>query len=204
LRAEPDSAGQAGSECHALDGLLRRANTAPVQGLELRCPTTGQTADGHDERTLEMPSLCPLSRWFNPARGPFSTGVNHRVERRREHVPCGRWPSPSLHRLGKHMFLRFGTSKACVTKLQHSLNATARRCRSLHSDRGIYSRACVGRVAPESHVGYDWMVHRHLPSPGVEHGRAPGPTRDWNASGVGSGFPLLPHLRQRRFGWYPL
>ena len=52
-----------------------------------------------------------------------------------------------------------------VTKLQRSLNAAAwRRC-SPCSGQDFYDRACVGRVAPKSHVGYHWMANRHLPSP---------------------------------------
>ena len=53
----------------------------------------------------------------------------------------------------------------CVTKLQRSLNATAWRCCLPCSGQDFYNRACVSRVAPESHVGYDWMANRHLPSP---------------------------------------
>ena len=53
----------------------------------------------------------------------------------------------------------------CVTKLQRSLYAAAWRCGSPCSGQGFYDRACVGRVTPKTHVGYDWMVHRHLPSP---------------------------------------
>src|SRR5437899_6262346 len=42
-----------------------------------------------------------------------------------------------------------------VTKLQRLLNATAwRRCLPC-SGQDFYNRACVGRVAPRSHVGYD-------------------------------------------------
>ena len=52
-----------------------------------------------------------------------------------------------------------------VTKLQHSLDATAWRCCSPCSGQGFYDRACVGGVTPIAHVGYDWMVHRYLPSP---------------------------------------
>ena len=52
-----------------------------------------------------------------------------------------------------------------VTKLQRSLYATAWRCCSPCSGQDFYDRACMGRVAPKSHVGYDWMVNRHLPSP---------------------------------------
>jgi hypothetical protein len=53
----------------------------------------------------------------------------------------------------------------CVTKLQRSLDAAAWRCCSPCSCQDFYHRACVGRVTLETHAGYDWMVHRHLPSP---------------------------------------
>ena len=53
----------------------------------------------------------------------------------------------------------------CVTKLQPSLHATAWRCCSPCFGQDFYYRACLSRVTPGSQVGYDWMVHRHLPSP---------------------------------------
>ena len=53
----------------------------------------------------------------------------------------------------------------CVTKLQRSLNAAAWECCLPCSGQDVYYRACVGQVTPSSHVGYDWMVNRHLPSP---------------------------------------
>ena len=45
------------------------------------------------------------------------------------------------------------------------LNATARWSCSPRSGQGLYNQAFMGRVAPTTHVGYDWMAHRHLPSP---------------------------------------
>ena len=53
----------------------------------------------------------------------------------------------------------------CVTKRQHSLNATAWNGCLPCSGQDFYNRACMGRVAPRTHVGYDYMVHRHLPLP---------------------------------------
>lgn len=53
----------------------------------------------------------------------------------------------------------------CVTRLQHSLNVTAWRGRWPCSGQDVYCRACMSRVTPKAHVGYDWMAHRHLPSP---------------------------------------
>src|SRR5262245_42956994 len=52
-----------------------------------------------------------------------------------------------------------------VTKLQRLLNAAAWRPCLPCSGQDFYNRAFVGRVAPDSHVGYDCMANRHLPSP---------------------------------------
>ena len=52
-----------------------------------------------------------------------------------------------------------------LTKLQRSLDATAWRDCLPRSGQGFYDRACLGRVTPDTQVGYDWMAHRHLPSP---------------------------------------
>ena len=52
-----------------------------------------------------------------------------------------------------------------VTKLQHSLNATAWRCCSPCSDQDFYDRACMGRVAPfPTSVMTRWIPHQ-FPSP---------------------------------------
>jgi hypothetical protein len=52
-----------------------------------------------------------------------------------------------------------------VTKLRRSLTAAAWwRCWP-GSGPGFYDQAFMGRVAPVSHVGYNWMAHHHLPSP---------------------------------------
>ena len=52
-----------------------------------------------------------------------------------------------------------------VTKLQRSLNAAAwERCLPC-SGQDFYDQAFTGRVAPDSHVGYNWMANHHLPSP---------------------------------------
>jgi len=42
--------------------------------------------------------------------------------------------------------------------------------------QGFYNRAYTGRVAP-SRVGYDWMAHRHLPSPDLHR-------LDWQPYGL--------------------
>jgi hypothetical protein len=99
---------------------------------------------------------------FAPCRRPYSGSAHTCL---RQCLPCGYKPSPSLHRLGHHVASQFGTREVIVTKLQRSLNATARRRRLPRSDRGFYDRAFVNRVTPKVHVDYDWMVHCHLPSP---------------------------------------
>jgi len=99
---------------------------------------------------------------FAPCRRPYSGGSR---KCRRQCLPCGYKPSPSLHRLGNHFASRFGSSEVCVTKLQRLLNATARERCLPRSDQGFYDRAFVNRVTPKVHVGYVWMAHCHLPSP---------------------------------------
>ena len=81
----------------------------------------------------------------------------------------------------------------CVTKRQHSLNATAWNGCLPCSGQDFYNRACMGRVAPRTHVGYDYMVHRHLPLPDCLR-------LDWQPYGLhaktqsGILHPLLPLL----------
>jgi len=52
-----------------------------------------------------------------------------------------------------------------VTKLQRLLYAAAWRYCLPCSGQDVYDRACAGRVTPNSRVGYDWIVCRHLLSP---------------------------------------
>jgi len=68
----------------------------------------------------------------------------------------------------------------CVTKLQHSLNATAWRCCSPCSGQGFYDRAFVNRVSRYVHVGYHWMAHRHFTIAGLSPA---GLTALWAANG---------------------
>ena len=96
-----------------------------------------------------------------PCRGPYSGGPN----------PCLRQCLQGRYCL-RHF--RTGSATTCpttpdqvgrVTKLQPSLDATAWSCCWPRSGQGVYDRAFMGRVTPLAHVGYDWMVHCHLPSP---------------------------------------
>jgi hypothetical protein len=104
--------------------------------------------------------ICSVSP-FTPCRRPYSGGAND----------CSRRCLPRWFCL-RH--IRTGSATTVptnpdpvgrVTKLQRSLHAAAWRCCTPCSGQDGYDRAFMGRVTPEAHVDYDWMVHRHLPSP---------------------------------------
>jgi hypothetical protein len=87
---------------------------------------------------------------FIPCRRPYSGGPSNCIRRCLHCWYCLRHfctgsatTSPTLP---EHV--------GCVTKLQHSLYATAWRCCLPCSGQGFYNRAFVGRVTP-SHVDYD-------------------------------------------------
>ena len=101
--------------------------------------------------SLRGSPICSASP-YSPCRRPYSGGSHQCTQRC---LPRGHWPSPSLHWLGNHMASRSRTSEGCVTKLQRSLYATARRCCSPRSGQGFYDQAFMGRVTPDAHVGYD-------------------------------------------------
>jgi hypothetical protein len=104
--------------------------------------------------------ICSVSP-FTPCRRPYSGGPHDCIRRCLHRGYCLRQICTGLAATNPTNPEPMG----CVTKLQHSLDATAWRCCSPCSGQDFYYRACVDRVAPESHVGYDWMAHRHLPSP---------------------------------------
>jgi hypothetical protein len=98
---------------------------------------------------------------FAPCRRPYSGGssdCSRRFLRRwccLHHIRTG-WATtiPTVpERVGR------------VTKLQRSLNAAAWWRRSPCSGQDFYDRAFMGRVTPDTHVGYNWMANHHLPSP---------------------------------------
>ena len=98
---------------------------------------------------------------FTPCRRPYSGGPRDCVQRCLHRRFC-------LHPLCTGSATTCPTAPnqvGCVTKLQHSLKVTAWRSCSPCSGQDFYYRACVSRVTPKSHVGYNWMAHRHLPSP---------------------------------------
>jgi hypothetical protein len=98
---------------------------------------------------------------FTPCRRPYSGGPGECVRRclpQRYCLRCVRSGSATTVPTAPDQV-------GCITKLQHSLYATAWRCCLSCSGQNFYDRAFLDRVAPSVQVGYDWMVHRHLPSP---------------------------------------
>jgi hypothetical protein len=137
---------------------LTMATSAPLSAtgrlMDYSARLRGQPAN---RRGSPIYSVSP----FTPCRRPYSGGPRDCVQRWLHRGCCLRHfrtgsatPSPTTP-----------DSVGRVTKLQHSLNATAWWCCLPRSGQGFYNRACVGWVTPISHVGYHWMVHRHLPSP---------------------------------------
>ena len=98
---------------------------------------------------------------FSPCRRPYSGGPRDCIRRCLHRGFCLRQIRTGSATTGPTNPERVGR----VTKLQHLLYVTAWRSCSPCSGQDFYYRACVGRVTPKSHVGYNWMAHRHLPSP---------------------------------------
>jgi len=136
---------------------LTMATSAPLTATQRLMPySVGLRNQSASRRGSPIYSANP----FTPCRRPYSGGPCDCVQRCLHRRFC-------LHPLCTGSATTCPTAPnrvGCVTKLQHSLNATAWRCCSPCFGQGFYDRACAGRVAP-SRVGYDWMVHRHLPSP---------------------------------------
>ena len=98
---------------------------------------------------------------FAPCRRPYSGGSSDCSRRFLRRWCCLRHISTGSTTTNPTIPDRMGR----VTKLQRSLNAAAwRRCLPC-SGQDFYDQAFVGRVAPDSHVGYYWMANHHLPSP---------------------------------------
>src|SRR6266516_5443610 len=128
---------------------LTMATSAPLSATQrLMDYSVGPRHQSASRRGSPIYSASP----FTPCRRPYSGG-SHECARRC--LPRGLWPSPSLHGLGNHMSSPSRTREGCVTKLQHSLYATTRRCCSPRSGQGFYDQAFMGRVTPEAHVAYD-------------------------------------------------
>ena len=88
---------------------------------------------------------------FTPCRRPYSGGPNHRIRRSLPGWYCLRPLCTGSATTNPTHPNQVG----CGTKRQRSLHATAWRCCSPCSGQDFYDRACVGRVTPNSHVGYD-------------------------------------------------
>ena len=128
---------------------LTMATSAPLSATQrLMNYSTGLREQPASRRGSPIYSASP----FTPCRRPYSGGSHECAQRC---LPRGHWPSPSLHWLGNHMASRSRTSEGCVTKLQRSLYATARRCCSPRSGQGFYDQAFMDGVTPKVHVGYD-------------------------------------------------
>ena len=102
-------------------------------------------------------SACP----YSPCRRPYSGGPSVCIRRCLQRRYCLR-------------HIRSGSTTTCptnpnrvgrVTKLQHSLNATAWRVCTPCFGQGFYDRACMGGVAPLPTSVITRWSHRHLPSP---------------------------------------
>src|SRR6266508_1901925 len=89
---------------------------------------------------------------FTPCRRPYSGGPRDCIRRFLRHWFCLRHLCTGSAITNPANPNHAGS----VTKLQHSLNATAWRCCSPCSGQDFYDRAFMGRVTPDSHVGYDW------------------------------------------------
>jgi hypothetical protein len=98
---------------------------------------------------------------FTPCRRPYSGGPSECIRRCLPQRYC-------LCRVRSGSATTVPTAPdqvGCITKLQHSLYATAWRCCLPCSGQDFYDRAFLDWITPKAQVGYYWMVHRHLPSP---------------------------------------
>jgi hypothetical protein len=156
-----------------------RGSSGPWLPIRLYCPAGS---------SLTMATSAPLST--TQRLMDYSAGLRHQPASLRgspiysasPFTPCRRpysgGPRACTRRCLRRGFclrqIRTGSATTCptipdsvgrVTKLQLSLNATAWGCCLPCSGQDFYNQACVDRVTPQSHVGYHWMAHRHLPSP---------------------------------------
>ena len=98
---------------------------------------------------------------FTPCRRPYSGGPRDCIRRCLRGGCCLR-----QIRIGSATTIPTNSERVGrVTKLQHSLYATAWRCCSPYSDQDFYDRACVGRVAPFPTSVMTRWIHRQFPSP---------------------------------------
>ena len=155
--------------CCPIGSLLTMATSAPLRATQRLMPYSVRLrvpppATEGPHFTLPVPSP--------PGRRPYSGGPGDGVQRGLHRRFC-------LHPLGTGSATTCPPTPnqgGCVTKLPPALQATAWRGGSPGFGQGFYDRACAGRGAP-SRVGYDGMVHRHLPSPDLHR-------LDWQPDGL--------------------
>ena len=128
--------------------LLTMATSAPLSATRwLMDYSTGLRDRPASRRGSPIYSASP----FTPCRCPYSGGPNNCI-RRGLHRWCCLRPictgSATTNPTDPDQVGR-------VTKRQLLLNATAWKCCSPCSGQDFYERACVGRVAPFTHVVYD-------------------------------------------------
>ena len=97
----------------------------------------------------------------SPCRRPYSGGPSACTRRCLQRWSCLRQIRTGSTTTGPTNPNQVGR----VTKLQHSLNATAWRTRSPCCGQDFYDRACMGGVAPLPTSVITRWSHRHLPSP---------------------------------------
>jgi len=97
----------------------------------------------------------------SPCRRPYSGGPSACTRRCLQRWSCLRQIRTGSTTTGPTNPNQVGR----VTKLQHSLNATAWRTRSPCCGQDFYDRACMGGVAPLPTSVITRWPHRHLPSP---------------------------------------
>ena len=144
--------------CCPAGSSLTMATSAPLSATQrLMVYSVGLRDQLASRRGSPIYSASP----FTPCRRSYSGGASDCARRRLRRWCCLR-------------HIRIGSATTCptipdpvgrVTKLLRSPNAAACGCCLPCSGQDFYDRACVGRVTPKTHVGYDWMVHCHLPSP---------------------------------------
>jgi len=144
--------------CCPAGSSLTMATSAPLSATRwLMAYSVGLRDQPASRRGSPIYSASP----FTPCRRPYSGGLRGCTRRCLSRGYC-------LRRICTGSATTDPTNPdpvGCVTKRQRSLYATAWRCCSPCSGQDFYDRACMSRVTPDAHVGYDWMAHRHLPSP---------------------------------------
>ena len=153
---------------------LTMATSAPLSAIQrIMDYSVGLRDQPASRRGSPIYSVSP----FTPCRCPYSGGSGDCTQRCLGRRFCLRHIRPGSATTGPTNPDQVDR----VTKRQLLLNATAWRCCSPCSGQVFYDRACMGRVTPLTHVGYNWMAHRHFTITGL----APvGLTALWAANGL--------------------